>query len=216
MNVFSILVLAQLFPPLAPCEEPVPEKPQDSRKFYVIVGTNRESRMMAAELTRDWMVKRCPELERLRQLQCEVCRRVEIQQPGREFRLVRDGYPFWKYGERGVVRYFDPRTFSDTGRPLETLAAMIHNETIDLQEWRSECDAIQQRAEYGHVQQATAWLRANVPDELKEFGATDTEFGVSPSAEFLRIQGRFQTYDGFPVYEEPQFPPKPLRPMPWE
>lgn len=214
-----LLILAQLPPAPAAVDDTISPAHVAERKFVVIHDDGPESRLLVSELTRDWTRgRKCPAtMKGWIELQSHVAKSVTLSPrrlAGPEFRHAIDGYPFIRYGERGAIRRFPREAFVDTGTPLLTMHSLIRNETLDLSDWRTQCEHISFTAEMGHVAKLRK-LASSFPGEV-ESGWFAHEWGEADNMAFIRSSERYRHWDGFPVYVEPKLPPRPRVPFPWE
>jgi hypothetical protein len=220
--IASLLLVAAC--QLAPVPDPyIPHTDHvDSRKFVIIYDKNKESRVLASELTRDWTTsgkKSPPKLQAWAALQSRVKSHVVLktrEECGREFWHVNDGYPFYRYGDNGEVRGLPREMFAGSGTALLSMEAIIANETMDLSSWRNECYSIVLQSELMHVGAAIRWLNVSSPEAVESLSSFYPQWGETENIGFLRIQERFSAYDGYPAYDPPALPESPLRKMPWE
>jgi len=211
--MWLIIFLCQAAPPAPEDVEPEPVE-KAPRKLFVIYDDSRESRMLLAELQRDWSKFGLDELNRIAIfLRSEVvlvdCKSVA------ELRLISSGYPYWRLGTRGELNRFDERTFHDTGRPLATLHALHWNQTCDLSTWKRECEQVQHQEEMKHWHQVIEWLRVSAPDRAGNC-RNCLEWGLAENIRFIEMQREYANYVGFPVYVAPKLPASPFRLFPWE
>lgn len=189
------------------------EGEKSPRKLFVIHDDSRESRMLLAELHRDWSKYRLDEQHRI-----AVCLRSQVELIDRktlpELRLISSGYPYWRLGTRGQLNRFDERAFHDTTRPLMTLFVLHHNLTCDLSRWKRECEQTERQEETRHCQKMIEWLRIAAPDRVAM--CHRGEWGLADNIQFIEMQREFADYVGCPASVSPKLPPSPLRPFPWE
>ncbi len=197
-------LLCQLVPaPELPDPEPVQA---DSRKLVIVYDDSRESRMILAELNRDWHKYGLRD-EYL--VQVYLLAYTETVRNTDRFSLQ----PKWKYGTGGKLNEFDPRTFHDTARPLHTLHAIHQNCVLDLSGWKQSCERLQDHAEREHCNEATKWLRIAAPDRLNDI--PHYEWGLADNIRFLSLEREFGAA-GYPAYVPPVLPARPTVAMPWE
>ncbi len=168
--------------------------------------------MLVREINREWAKYGLTELHRV-----AVEMRAEVELIHRnddgKFRLISAGFPYWRLGTRGRLNRFDERAFNDTSRPLLTLAAIHHNSTVDLSDWKKECEAVQAKAENEHICRVAGWLAISAPDRWRGFSA---EWGLAENLLFLETDREFRSFVGYPAFVPPKLAPSPLKAMPWE
>lgn len=190
----------------------------DSRKFVIIYDKNKESRILVSELTRDWQAKPAEKLKRWAKLQERLKKSVTLISRDElpEFRFTNEGYPYFRFGERGDVRKFPTEMFAGSGTSLLSLDVIVRNESIDLSSWRNDCYQVNLNAELSHVGCAIRWLAVSVPHELGPISQYYQEWGEADNIGFLRIQEQFSAYDGYPIYSPPELPEQPSYKFPWQ
>ena len=217
--------------------QPAPHLPEDDpearfpRPFLVYVDDSPRSKLLVAELTRDWTSPAAN--VRLSQATLEyLCglndRRVTVMARSRiilkasappTMRHLSE-YPCFTYGEYGKVERFDQRMFCESGFCLFSMETMIHNADVDVPAWQRACERARDTAEMNDRSSILSWLRDSLVNEYNDLWASDdsedsaTAIPIHQSCD--RLRERFADYDGCPGFIPAVMPPCPLWRFPFE
>lgn len=168
------------------------------RDLVIIHDDSKESKIILAELKRDWTVKE------------DIPSAVMAIQRGRQqwvrsrTKLVKGDKLYYKFGDYGKVEHFDERMFMASGMCLYSLEAIIVNFSVNLSEWEQNCERIKNSAESVYAYNIYTWLR-------KKHSIDD-----SYTYDVATIKKDYGHLTGFFEYVEPSYPPNPMMLFPWE
>lgn len=203
-------------------DEPVDIKPT----VQILHGNNPRSKLMVAELTRDWTV---PWIPVPRDSLSPLARQMGKIQDGIRPHLVlvdvsrdplfcyRTDLPLWRMREYGVPQKFDDRAFLTSSYPLLTVESIVFEATVDLNPWRRQCRQDEEAAKTEYFNEISAWVSQI---DARGFARFIRDYGELHEENFQNLTSddlvaEYGSWDGFPLFVW-QPPPKPSKPFPWE
>lgn len=194
------------------------------KKLYVLYDNDPNSKLLHAELTRDWrrgssgdtVSAMLPIWENRRET---IMKRVVLlnKREEREFRLSGIKTPAYRFGEYEAFQEFDPRTFCTSTFPLRTVESLVANYHADMAWWRRKCKELTEEADHQFFERVHCWASENYLVEWMKFNyehfSIEKQFQNPNHKELL---DRFGKLPGCPEWKEPELPECPEIPFPWE
>lgn len=189
-------------------------------KLNIFVDDTQSSKILYSELTRDWT--KGGTLDRNLRLWLMDHRRIVVS--GRTNVTVVNQKklrkpmpcPSYRWGDYGEPVLFDDRSFLVSGRPLETVEALIAEYDLDLSKWRTRNSNAEMWARIEHCGKIRIWAGEQHGINLFDDEVVSELF---PDMDIYSLEGlekELGTYPGFPKYVPPIEEPRPRVLMPWE
>lgn len=202
------------------------ENPIDNisqRKLNIVYDDSPQSKMLYAELTRDWLSKGVNEASlHMNNIQADIRLKINlIDRYGKDikYRNISVGYPCYFWGDYGTPEKYPDLTFNETSYPLRTTQSIISEFTVDASEWKSACKQADELADWDHYLELRNFARSNFPQELdKLFECYDPEIDcwIPWSETYKILKEKFSEYDSAPSFKPAVYPECPIIKKPWE
>lgn len=189
-------------------------------RLEIFVDDSPSSKLLHAELTRDWTkgetLKRDLRLWHMDHRRIVVSNRSHITFVDQKRQRRPTPCPSYRWGEYGEPVLFDQRAFLVSGRPLETVEALIAEYDLDLTAWKTRRDTAEMWARIEHCGRIRQWFQNNYGLNLFD---DDVQADLFPELDIYsmsELEKKFGTYPGCPKYVPPIEEPKPKALMPWD
>ncbi len=187
------------------------------------VDDSPPSRLIVAELTRDWLAPASrieldsPQMAMLSEhveRQSRVMKRLTIVRLERRSLVDLPAIAFAAYGDPVSI---DRRAFAASGVPLLTVETLLLNSDMDLSRWRETCQRRMRLARREHMLVTTGWLHKNHRDIWERLVLKGMSFNDATLVAWTDyLDGEYHQIDGYTRFSVPVMPNSPLRLMPWE